>query len=107
MDDQEAQELIDSQPGENLAEQEASATKQLKHEEDLAQTSFYETLTRLTEHYSDFKRHRQVTLAKFYHTINSFADVEEQREALAIMNTSVRDMERRSERCADRNQFIC
>ena len=95
MDDQEAQSIIDSQPGTNLLEKEANAVRQLNNEEDLATTSFYSTLTRLTEHYSDSVRWEgtALTMDDYIFATQNFADISEQNEADHMLDTTAFHME--------------
>ena len=87
MDDQEAQSIIDSQPGANIHERELNAIRQLYSEEDLATTFFYQTLTRLHEHYTDTSRHRRenITVNDLKRALRNFADTQERAEAKRLI----------------------
>ena len=48
MDDQEAQQIIDNQPGQTINERERNAENLLEDETHLAENEFYRTITKLT-----------------------------------------------------------
>lgn len=87
MDDQEAQSIIDSQPGATLIQRELNATNQLVREMHTADIIWYQTLTKITEHYSDTARHRRenITVDNFNEALR-YADPEEAREARRLLN---------------------
>ena len=87
MDDQEAQSIIDSQPGATLLQRELNAANQLGREMHTANNIWYQTLTKITEHYSDTARHRRenITVDDFNRALR-YADPEETREARALLN---------------------
>ena len=95
MDDQEAQSIIDSQPGATIPARELQALNLVNSEEDLATTSFYSTLTRLTEHYSDSVRWEgtALTMDDYIFATQNFADISEQNEAAHMLDTAAFHLE--------------
>lgn len=87
MNDEEARQFIDSQPGATVLDREVMATTKLMEDENIAQTSFYQTLTRLTEHYSDSTHQDEINIQDFLHATNTYADEKESLEAMKIIHS--------------------
>ena len=93
MNDQEAKLIIDSQPGSNLSEKETNAKRILNQQEDVAQTSFFQTLTTLTEHYSDTTHLETIDMQDFLHATRNFADKQERLEAITLLQREMAKVE--------------
>jgi len=87
MNDEEARQFIDSQPGATVLDREVMATTKLMEDENIAQTSFYQTLTRLTEHYSDSTHQDEINIQDFLHATHTYADEKESLEAMKIIHS--------------------
>ena len=87
MNDEEARQFIDSQPGTTLLDREVNATTESIKNINIAQTSFYQTLTRLTEHYSDSTHQDEINIQDFLHATATYADGKESLEAMQMIHS--------------------